>query len=760
MVDEKKRKQDTYKLVVPLDASGIGDREPGELVKVAARTGDGKIVSASVKLERGGTGRATLGFASAPKALHVAIGPADASDEELMALQTMTLNVTARQWAGKRALELAPVVLPPYHWYWWRRWCRTFVIRGVLRCPDGSPVPGAKVCAYDVDWFWWWSSRQLIACDTTDASGAFAMKFRWCCGWWPWWWWRRRFWRLEPDLIRRIHPELLRDPTLPKLGDPPPRPSLELFERLLAEDGAPANPRSINPRPIDPKLAKLGAANPKLAKSSLAMLDPARLPGLRERLLGRLPRIPDLDRLKIWPWWPWLPWWDCHPDIVFEATQLQDGEEKVVLEETIWDTRWNIPTLLDVSLVSNDEAFCTGQSDDPEGDCLVIDSACDDLVANIGGNPPAAPGVAAATDGFRHPGGGTTWSDRPYAGVVPISGRFGVLADVEYYEFEISDDDGATWDAMPTGAAGNFTRSYWGSKLGTADPADWHPAPFNFNMVEDTGGVDHYVVESRQHFETNNEPATWGSSRFWWSQTMDRLMRWKTAGLFTDGRYRLRLRSWTLTGAKLGTSEILPLCATTDDNGIVLYLDNRTMTGGPTNANGQPCGGDTVHLCTTEPDTDIVSVKILNSDDSLKAEVAPCGEVTVTAGDKLQVDFVAHDPDGHLAKFTLDAHWGEDQKHSLLSLGTLAPLSPSPVGWAPMAAQEGPTYGDAQSQGAVPPIWHGGAVRLTIDPATAAFPISCCYLLRLTAHKRTIFNCDDDQWTHVNRSERSFMIQV
>ncbi len=736
MVDEKKRNQDTYKLVVPLDASGIGDREPGELVKVAARSGDGKIVSASVKLEKGGTGRATLGFASVPKALHVAIGPADASDEELMALQTVTLDVTARQWAGKRALELAPVALSPYYWYWWRRWCRTFVIRGVLRCPDGSPVPGAKVCAYDVDWFWWWSSRQLIACDTTDASGAFAMKFRWCCGWWPWWWRRRRFWRLEPDLFKRIQPELLRDPSLPRIGDPMPKPSLEIFETLLSEDGAPATP-------------------------GLAKLDPERLPALAERLVKRLPRIPEFECLRIWPWRPWLPWWDCHPDIVFEATQVCDGVEHVVLTETVWDTRWDIPTVLDVSLVSNDEACCLGQRDDPEGDCLVIDSACDDLVANIGGNPPAAPGVAAPTDGFRNPAGGSTWSDRPYAGNVPISGRFGLSADVDFYEFEISDDDGLTWGSMPPAAAGNFSRLYWGPKVGTMDPPAWHTVPFSFNMVEDTGGTDHYVVRSRQRFEADNEPASWGTSRFWWSVTMYRLMTWKTAGLFADGRYRLRVRSWTLTGAKLGASEVLPLCNTKDDNGIVVTLDNRTTTGGPTNANGQACGGGTVHICTTEPDTDIVSVKILHPDSSV-TEVAPCGNEPVTAADQVLIDFVAHDPDGHLGQITLNAHWGEDQVHSLLSLGTLSPLSPSPVGWAPTAAQVGPTYGAAQSfpQTAVPPIWHGGAMRLTISNATDAFPISCCYLLRLIARKRTIVSCDDDTWTHVNRSERSFMIQV
>jgi hypothetical protein len=75
-----------------------------------------------------------------------------------------------------------------------------------------------------------------------------------------------------------------------------------------------------------------------------------------------------------------------------------------------------------------------------------------------------------------------------------------------------------------------------------------------------------------------------------------------------------------------------------------------------------------------------------------------------------------------------------------------------------VADQVGPTYAQAQLDGATPPVWHGGALRLTLS-ATVAFEETCCYLLRLIARKRTINDCDDDHWTHVNRSERTFMIQ-
>jgi hypothetical protein len=65
-------------------------------------------------------------------------------------------------------------------------------------------VPGATVCAYDVDWFLWWRSTQKVACATTNVHGEFTMTFRWCCGWFPWWWWRLRDWTLDVSLLERI----------------------------------------------------------------------------------------------------------------------------------------------------------------------------------------------------------------------------------------------------------------------------------------------------------------------------------------------------------------------------------------------------------------------------------------------------------------------------------------------------------------------------------------------------------------------------
>ena len=151
-----------YRLTIPLDASGIPDRAEKECcdneplperveLKVAARDAQGNVRSRTVALDADGRGAATIGFETHPGTLQVYVGPGNASDEELANLQTLRFEVSGRQWVDRAELTLPAVVIAPYYWFWWRRWCRTFVIRGRVLCPDGSPVPGAQVCAYDVD---------------------------------------------------------------------------------------------------------------------------------------------------------------------------------------------------------------------------------------------------------------------------------------------------------------------------------------------------------------------------------------------------------------------------------------------------------------------------------------------------------------------------------------------------------------------------------------------------------------------------------
>ena len=244
------RKEETgeFRLDVPLDASGIEDFKPEQPVKVLALAGDRPLASQTVKLDAKGYGTARLTLSERPGALRVIVGPHDASDEELAGLQTINVNVSARQWLGKSALQLTPVLIPPYYWHWWFIWCRTFTIRGVVRCPDGSPVPGAKVCAYDVDWFWWWVSKQLINCAITDANGAFEIKFRWCCGWWPWWWWRLRYWQFEP-LLANASPDPAARSAPGRAGRDSPQPSLAAFASVLSDEGVLTDPATHRGRP-------------------------------------------------------------------------------------------------------------------------------------------------------------------------------------------------------------------------------------------------------------------------------------------------------------------------------------------------------------------------------------------------------------------------------------------------------------------------------------------------------------------------------
>ena len=705
----KRERSDDFTLVVPLDASQVEQFKPDRAVKVLVQHRDGSTQEQIVRFNEEGRGSATFKFEKNPGALHIVVGPDNASSEDLLHLQTLNLDLPAQQWAEQQEVTLSPIRIPAYYWHWWPIWCRTYTIYGRVLCPDGHPVPGATVCAFDVDCWWWWCSKELVGCATTDATGSFQITFTTCCGWWWWWWWNQRVWQLAPELATRIMPVLQRELPNRRIPLPTPKPDLAVFEELLAENGI-------------------------LTRRPSAEVDPTALDSLRSRLLKLLPSIPELERFCLWPWCPWWPWWDCDADIIFQVTQNCEGVNKVIVNEGYLDTRWDIPTTLNVTLVASDEACCIDNPPPPEGNCMLISQVCSDLVNNIGGNP----GAIATPVGYANPGWVAPLGDRPYAGEATIYGQFGSATGVDYYEFEWSAGAAGPWNPMPPAAAGSFSRVFWGPGL-PAGSVSYYTIPFLFTTIN-----GHLVVESRERFEANNGVGTWSGATQtrYWVANRDLLMVWLTENNFADGTYYLRVKSWNLVGSNLINPRILPLCDTELDNSLVLTIDNRIVGPGSGHPLGppHPCGPGTVHTCATEPDTDILRVLV----NGVPADA--CTVVDTTKGGTLDIDFLAHDPDGHLARYTLQATYGVNQAVDLLALRVLpgnALMPGTPAGAVPSASQVGPTYADALTspQTGVVPTWNGGTLRLHISDIRAAFPETCCYQLQLWAYKRCIVSC-------------------
>ncbi len=727
-VKNESRGQAAYTLDIPIDASGIHDFKPGQEIKVLVVQHNGEVLGSQlVKINDKGIGTATFRFRERPGSLKAILGPHSATDEELQGLQTLTVDVPARQWSESSAIKLTPIIIAPFYWYWWIRWCRTFVIRGRVICPDGSPVPGANVCAFDVDAWWWWISKQQVGCATTDINGTFEIQFRWCCGWWPGWWWKTRNWEFSSHLAEQILPVLQRDPRVPQLPPLNPRPNTEIFKHLLGEE-------EFADMSIDTTVRSVMKRTPDItAIATQQQIGPDFLNNIRERLLKRIPALAHLKCLHIWPWWPSQPWLDCSPDIIFTVTQDCMARGTVIVDEQLSDTRWDAPTTMSVTLVANDQACCLAQpADEPSGNCAIITEVCEIPVQYIGGNPNAL----ATPAGYYSPGN----ADRPFGGRVTIQGALGT--DVDYYEFEWS--NGGPWQDMPASAVLDINRNVW---LGPNIPLT------TVSFMHTISG--RRVYETRRHYEASSAWAALPPLKHWMAANYWSLMHWDTESTFFNGTYKLRIKGWQEVGGNLVNPQILPICGTDTVDELVLRIDNRIVGPGSVHADyttPHPCGPGTVHTCTSEPDTNILAIRILHADGTVST-VQACESAIINSTDKLQVDFFAHDPEGHLSSYSLNATYGINQIINLLGLPghTLVPLLAGPE---PAALQVGPSYGAAQQQGAPSPVWHGGAMRYEVL-ATQAFPIPCCYQLELYAVKRTIVHCTS---VHSNYSEYSFHI--
>src|SRR5262245_12619471 len=110
-----------YSLEVPLDASQVENFDSQRSLKAVARNRQGNIQSASVSF-RNKTGTANFQFEENPGRLTVAIGPADAPDEDLFRLQTLQVEIPASRWVDATVVKLPPIIIPTPIWWWWWRW--------------------------------------------------------------------------------------------------------------------------------------------------------------------------------------------------------------------------------------------------------------------------------------------------------------------------------------------------------------------------------------------------------------------------------------------------------------------------------------------------------------------------------------------------------------------------------------------------------------------------------------------------------------
>lgn len=716
------------RIVIPLTG---GTEGAGRVAKVLLQGTLESHPAAEVRFDKSGHGEAVFNLARRPTNLRVLVGPHDASDEELAALQTLSFEIPVHSWKEPAELRLNPYPIPPYWWDRWRYWCREFTISGRVVCADQSPVPGATVCAYDVDWVWFWSSTQQIACATTDLNGVFHMSFRWCCGWWWWWWWPLRYWMFEPALAARIQAVL--DPDVFRRLGPAATPSLDKFADLLGAKAAILSTQTIDP----PAIAALGA-----------------------QLRDVLPPSRELEEFRIWPWYPWeRSWNDCNPDIIFKVTQNCLGAgNTVIVNESVSQTRWNIPpTLNNVTLIANESACCVRGGVTPciDTECLLFTTVCGATIDSIAGNPGNA-SMNPLLTGLHAPGGPSDYSDQPFAENVPIAGTSDCMVGIDYYEFVYATTSGGPMNPMPPAADGTVHVTYVQQNLLFPFEITWVRPPLGPHFKNGRN-----VYETRLHWEAANPPPP-NHLRIP-AQDRDLLINWQTqAGGFADATYYLQVIGYNVDGGgNLINPRTVNLCAGSAQTSLVLTLDNRLETSGPTDLHGMPCGGGgTTHLCTEEPCTEIFNVAIERSGTIIN--VGGCGAAALQPDDQLLIDFVVYDAAGHLANYGLELHYDVNLVRDLLNPGLVpsGTLSAAGPGWSgvPIADFPGPDYLSALSlgQGAKRPNWRGGVLRYRAL-ASECFPETCCYLLHLQAWKRTINTCTT---THSNISEQTFTITV
>jgi hypothetical protein len=729
---EQLTKKHTIK--VELDASQIEELDRQVALKVAA-VKQGEIIGSKVvdlsKMDDASSIPIEVEYLtkerSTPMGVQLMVGP-DVPDENFLLTKPLKRSISGKYNWKEFVYDAKKWVIPRLIYPWWLVWCRSFTIQGQVVCGNGSPVPGATVTAYDVDRWWWWCWKDKVASAVTDANGNFEIKFKWCCRWWwyplflkklPYlrkkWEFFLKDWFLDPVLVEKIKVLFEKEGLQHSMPALTPKPDLKTFEILMR---------------------KLESFK-RLDVGNRMVVAPETLENTRQALVKLLPDAPELKALHIWPWWPWG---DCNPDIIFKVTQDCGEPDTIIYEEDCGDTRWNIPTTLNVTLVANSNACCAYDDDTPEGEGFKFGNVGCTSLMYIGGNDPLSP-VPAQLLGYAYPG----TLDRPFGGTLRLSGVFCEDADIDYYKVQYS-TDGINFNDMDETMYAGFNRIFWGLPPGAPPTADPQWNTVLFKTEEKNGQI---VLKSREKYEKEHEPTSWGYTRVW-TTNADVLIYWVSSRL-PDDYYILRVYGYKEDFAgNLIDGEVLKTCAVEppQDELLKIRIDNRISGDHPPSVPSHPCGPGYVHLCTVEPDCDFVRV-VKNEDPvtGLGEEVGACGIMKLKATDKVTIHFNASDKDGHLEAYQLTSHYAESAVLNLLSLGTLS---------ADSDPQYGPDYGDAVLQGASRPYWYGGNFKLEL-PGTA-FPTCCAYLLKLRAWKRTTNGCTNPYYFFWNVCELTFTV--
>ena len=694
-----------------------------------------------------------------PPGVYIMIGP-NVSEREFLGIETKRIWVPPKKFVESTAdLTKDKVII---HQYLFRRWlilCRTFTITGkvVRRVKTATgycdaPVPGATVDAFDVDCWWFWWKRDKVGTTITKPDGTFEIKFKWCCIlWYPL---LKPIWVINPDLLKYITKAVK-----PIVG-PIPQEALKSpvqFEEFLEKvSGTPVPIPIPCPESAEPVTERFMASSSPSATSEYTAVIP-KTPDITlpySTIIKEL--IPQLKPIyPAFPCWPFRPK-DCAPDIIFLVKQECKGTVHAVVYEDIFDTRWNIPTSLNVTLFANEKACFVSCEEPPPGDCLKFNWVNCCHVNNIGtsSGPPDL-------RGYYNPGNG----DNPFAGTIRVRGLFGAGSDVDYFKIQYSHDDGPFKD-MPEDKLVGFSRAYYAPPPGSPPltPSKYNSVPFNPQLVD--GRIVYKTVKKAE--EENPLPGWWPWGRLW--DDIDTLFRWNSSGFPEgDGLYIMRLvgYEWNDKTKKLVNEQVMKTCELkpSKEERVMVRIDNRNPND-PIyeSTEDRPCGAGTIHLCTYEPDCDfkeLIHVKNDSSGVKTSTPIGPCDIIELSKDDEVVIHFNASDKDGHLLGYQMTAHWGENKVFNVLASGTLEPDPDVLVG--PSYAK---TFSGVQGvhRTTLPatnpehdrPCWFGGNYKVTVKGDKFE---TCAYTLRLRVWKRTIEHCIDPYHVHANWCSYSFTIK-